>query len=419
MVNSKSNVAMLVADQLQLDRRVIHEAATLSRRGFQINILSICSTMEKPKTLEEGIAIVEAWNTGSAAAKGNWLLSLWKIKNGFSSIARKYLPRRLQEMVFFGCFNPAGSIAKVYKTLRMDAWEVIIAHDLPLLPLAFALREKQGYGKVVLDAHELYDEQLDVLKTKTARRYWRRIEDQYLPRCDGVMTVTQRIAEELQNRHNLTEKPTVLMNACPYTEGFPEKDKLHRLYGIAPDRKIVLCQGGLAPTRSLEEFIEAWQFMPVPRPALVFLGFGQPDYIAKLRSLIKRLHLEKDVFVGKAVPPDQVLDYTCGAAIGLISNRGAGINNTDGGPNRLFEYIQARVPVLSYEHNGVRNILNQTGTGWVVRWESPRQLAEILQRKLLEAENIPLERLDEAAKKFCWENEEPKLLDLIMRVKGD
>ena len=406
-------VLMLVADQLQLDRRVLHEASSLAGQGCYVRIISLCPGMCKPGNLPERVIIQDAADLMDSS---NISSSLATRKLVILRLAKKYIPRVIQEIGYFGIIHPAQRMARNFGSMEIGKWDVIIAHDLPLLPLAFALQNKTGDGKVILDAHELYDEQKDFLITGTARRYWRSVEDTFLPRCDGVMTVTPRIAEELKQRHDLGEVPTVLLNSCPYIKEPKEKGLLYSLYDIPSDKPVVLCQGGLSPGRSLEEFIEAWEFINKPKPALVFLGFGREDYVKSLKTLVKKKSLEKDVFLGKAVAPDEVLKYTCGASLGLISNRGEGINNTDGGPNRLFEYIQARIPILSYEHNGVRQILEQTGTGWVIGWESPRQLAEIIMDKLAASNRIERESLNKAAEAFCWENQAHKLFALLNRV---
>ncbi len=395
-------VLMLVADKRQLDRRVLHEAVTLAKHDFRVNIVSLYPDVCQPTNLPPNVVITELSNESRG---GN--------KKQLEELLKKNIPRTIQEHIYFGLLDPANKLAERFKSLINDDWDILIAHDLPVLPLAFMLHQKQGRGRVVFDAHEIYDEQHDALITKTARNYWRAIEDLYVPQCDGVLTVSSGLAEELRERHSLTAPPTVLLNAFPYVEAFKAKNALYELYDISPKRKIVLCQGGILPNRSLEEFICAWEFLPLPRPALVFLGFGVKGYMQELELLITGLDLQHDVFFGKAVVPDEILEYTCCAALGLISNRGEGKNNTDGSPNRLFEYIQARVPVLSYEHNGVRNIIAQTNTGWVVNWESPEHLAKIIQAMLPEAEAICEEKLAQAAEKFSWENEEPKLLSLI------
>lgn len=403
---------MLIADHYQVDRRILHQAQTLGKNGHSIHILSLVPSAASPTITPINTRFV---NT-TPHYRGNRAASISWLKAQTIAIAKLLLPKLLQEYLLFQHLDPAHRLVRSTATLNLPSWDIVIAHDAPLLPLAFALRNRQGHGKIIFDAHELYDEQYDQLVSYSARRYWRQIQDRYVPACDGVITVTARIAAELQNRHLLTVKPTVLFNAYPLTAPHDDRQALHRLYGIAPTRPIVLCQGGLVPGRALEDLILAWVHLSLPRPALVFLGFGQDSYIRRLRALVERQRLAQDVFLGKAVPPDQVLHYTSSAALGLISNRGQGLNNTDGGPNRLFEYLQARVPVLAYEHRGVRDILEQAGVGWVVRWDSPAQLAEIVLRKLAAVDRIPPEQLAQAARRFCWENEAPKLLDLIERV---
>lgn len=412
------NCVMLVADQLQLDRRVLHEAASLVAGGWQVEIISLYPDMTQPQTLPGGVSLRPADELLGASAPVRMVPGGASPLRGLRGLARRFIPRTWQEVAFFGLVKPAERMRQRYCQMKLSDWDLMIAHDLPLLPLASALKVQQGRGKVILDAHELYDEQLDVLKTRLARRYWRTIENSYLPACDGVMTVSPRLADELQKRHGLKQKPPVLYNACPYVAECKPSTLLHQLYGISEQRELVLCQGGVTPGRSLAEFILAWRHLSLPRPALVFLGFGLPDYIKKLQRLIDQLGLEEDVYIGKAVPPDRVLDYTRCASLGLISNRGEGINNTDGAPNRLFEYIQARVPVLSFTHNGVRQILDRTGTGWVIGWKSPRELADLIEKKLEQARQMDRKLLGKAAWEYSWERQEEKFLSFIANLMG-
>src|SRR5207253_1639169 len=162
-------------------------------------------------------------------------------------------------------------------------------------------------------------------------------------------TVTPRIAHELQRRHRLPKPPTVIYNACPRSPPPRRAALLRRLYGIDPARKIVLCQGGLLPRRGLEDLADAARELPED-VAVVFLGLGPRSYV---ESLAQRARGR--ACIGRAVSQGDLLAHTADADLGIITNRGPGLNNVNGGPNRLFEYLQARVPVLSYEHAGVRD----------------------------------------------------------------
>jgi glycosyltransferase involved in cell wall biosynthesis len=284
--------------------------------------------------------------------------------------------------------------------------DVVVAHSLLVLPLAIELRHRRPGTRVVFDAHEVFDEQRDSLRSRAVRRYWRRVGDEFVPQADAVATVTPRIAHALRVRHGLDFTPTVLYNACTYRSQRGKTGLLRALYSIDMP-EVALCQGGILPGRGLEDFAEAAPILRRQGVAVVFLGTGPDRYIDELRSRSKGA-----AHIGKAVPQDVLLDYTADADLGLVSNRGAGLNNTAGGPNRLFEYIQARVPVLSHEHDGIRDVLSETGTGWTVPWLGGRQLASLVLAKLDEARALPPERLEEAARAFSWESQERSLLTL-------
>ena len=408
-------ILSLTNDSYQIDRRILNEADSLVKRGDRVTLWPLCSTVALPAELQDGVAIFSPGSGQSAPSLATRMTNFAK-RVAVHGAAIKAMLQSVQTMLF----DPARRPAALAESAGVPSFDVVYAHDLPALPLALALRDRQAQGKVILDAHELFDEQFDLLVSKTARRYWREVADEFVPRCDGVMTVTERIAGELKQRHGLPETPTVLRNACPFVPEIRPTGELRRLYGIAEARRIVLCQGGLLAGRSLEDLIDAAPCLAGRNVVIVFLGFGQPSYVRRLERRAERLGVEGTVFLGKAVEPDRILDYTRDADLGFVSNRGEGINNTDGAPNRLFEYIQARVPVLSFEHNGVRQVLSRSETGWVVRWESAEELARLIEEKLDEAVGFPKDTLDAAAREFSWEAEEPKLFALVDRVlKGD
>ena len=401
------SILSITNDRYQLDRRILNEADSLAQRGAVVTLWPLEADVVLPRTLPKGVRIM---STRHVEPSGR-LLSICKQLASRSSALKGFLQSWQTRLV-----DPARRMVTRVHEVEGQTFDLLFAHDLPVLPLALALRQRQGRGKVILDAHELYEEQFDCIPSKAARRYWRRVSEDFIPQCDGVMTVSERIAAELQQRHGLPAPPTVLRNACPFVPEVTKTGKLRDLYGLDEDRKIVLCQGGVVPGRSLEDLIDAAPHLTDKSIAIVFLGFGQEAYVAQLKRRVARLRAQGIAFLGEAVEPDRLLDYTCDADLGFVSNRGEGLNNTDGAPNRLFEYLQARVPVLSFEHNGVREILSRSKTGWVERWESPEELAHIIEGKLEEAARMPRDRLDAAALEFSWEREEPKLLALVDQV---
>jgi starch synthase len=402
-----SRVLMLTDDVFQLDRRIVQEANSLKAGlGASCSIFGVHAELPRPAGLPDEIEWLGATDAGELrGAAGSLRQATWRV-------ARTLGLTGILQTVSCAVRDPGRRRVPVLLEALPGAWDLVVSHNLPTLALGLALREQGRTPRLVLDAHELFDEQHDSMSAG-ARRYWRELGDELVPRADAVFTVTPAIADELRKRHRLPTAPTVLYNACPHLPRATRSGLLRRLYGLSAQTRIVLCQGGLLPGRGLEDLADAARFLP-DQVALVFLGTGPPRY---LESLARRAGGR--AFLGKSVDQGVLLAHTADADLGVISNRGPGLNNSLGGPNRLFEYLQARVPVLSFEHAGVREVLERAGTGWVITWRSPRELAAAVMSSLPEAAAIPEKRLEAAAELFSWEREQGKLLDLVSRTVGE
>jgi glycosyltransferase involved in cell wall biosynthesis len=169
---------------------------------------------------------------------------------------------------------------------------------------------------------------------------------------------------------------------------------------------MALLQGGLMLGRGLEVFIDAWALLPSPRPLLVFLGQG--PLLGRLRARIAANELDDCVFLGKSVSEDDLIAYSAGADLGLIpyapAAGSAGLNALYSTPNRLFEYLMARLPVLSWKLPEIERIVAEAGTGWCATWQGPSELASLVQDALTNAEKIGTEAREKAARRFSFEH---------------
>ena len=96
----------------------------------------------------------------------------------------------------------------------------------------------------------------------------------------------------------------------------------------------------------MEDLILASRVSLTRTHSSLLLGFSDKVYLKELMSMVSDLKLGAKVKLGRSVHPDTVVEYCADAELGFISNRGSGFNNTEGCPNRLYEYIQARLPVF-------------------------------------------------------------------------
>ena len=398
----KHRIALVTAHS---DRRIWQQTRALMSAGWQAEVFPArdLETLRLPEDLPRMGAAPDAFGKAAGRRARRRLYAL-ATRLGIHRAASLYHTLRC-------IFRPlAESIADRYRAdLMSHGHHVLVAHDLPVLPLCVEVAETTG-ARVVYDSHELYAEQ--ALLSARARRYWTAVEKTHIRRACLVVTVNQGIAQELARRYQLPERPFVLPNVCRYRPLPERKTALAELYQLPTGRPVVLCQGGLMPGRGLETVVEAWECFAETPPLLVFLGDG--PMAAWIAHRVRQRKLQDHVFVGCSVGSDDLVRYTACADLGLIPYapgiRVTSQNTRLSSPNRLFEYVMARVPILSWELPEIKRVMDQAGTGWCATWQSPRELAARIQEALGEVAQISAEARETAARRFSFEHYQPEWL---------
>ena len=405
----------LTDDSFQLDRRIYHQACSLQEIGFQALIIYFHANLPLVSEFPVGVHFHNAAPATRLPLGLQRLFAPFFWLRGFlssySSIVRFY-----QFSVSFQNHFPTSISEITVEGFDNDA-EIIIANDLPTLPLALELKAKFSARKVIFDAHEYYEDQLELLLSSRLRKSWRSVSRVYIPRADEVLTVTDDIAHRLTSSCELQSKVEIIPNAHPWVAKSAlnsGKGKLRGLYNIPPDKKIILCSGGITRGRNLEDLILASRVLDEDI-VVCFLGFSDKVYLRELVNMVTDLKLESKVKIGRSVQPDTVVEHCVDAELGFISNRGSGFNNTEGCPNRLYEYIQARLPIFSFRHKGISQVLEKTQTGFIREWSSPEELGALLNFAVDAGSYFAPQLFEEAAKTYSWESYQHRYQKLICR----
>jgi glycosyltransferase involved in cell wall biosynthesis len=114
------------------------------------------------------------------------------------------------------------------------------------------------------------------------------------------------------------------------------------------------------------------------------------------------------------MPYEQLICYTRLCDLGLSLDKDTNINYKYSLPNKLFDYIQAGIPVLCTNIVEVAKIVQSWQIGMVINSLDRHELAETINHMLIDKDQINLwrENLAKAAGELCWENEEKKLLKI-------
>ncbi|HRP18874.1 MAG TPA: glycosyltransferase, partial [Ginsengibacter sp.] len=172
---------------------------------------------------------------------------------------------------------------------------------------------------------------------------------------------------------------------------------------------ILLAQGaGLNEGRSCIEMIDA---LPLLDDIfhLVFIGGG--NAWEKLKKKRKEMQLEHRIDMMEKMLPSKLKSFTPLAHLGMSLDNFTDKNFLYNLPNKIFDYMQAGVPVFATAIPEVKRIIDQYDCGITISDTSPQHIAKVI-TELMNDENryarLKANALS-ASREFCWEKEQVKL----------
>ena len=234
-------------------------------------------------------------------------------------------------------------------------------------------------AKLVYDAHEL------ILPERGERRNWRcriwyLLEKPAVRRAALVLAANAERARAMQRHYRLPQAPLVMQNFSPPRETPPDRGALFQkfppLCRRAPAERLLLYQGNIALERGLERFLCALAVLPSGY-RLIIAG-GGPDR-ERLRTAGRALEEAGRLdFLGPV--ENRLLPALAAAAdVGIVAYPFRGQNNIYCASNKIFEYLQAGIPVVATAQPPLRRLVAEYGLGALVgRDDPPAVIAEKL-----------------------------------------
>jgi glycosyltransferase involved in cell wall biosynthesis len=421
---------LMICQDVRVDRRIVLQAQTLTEGGYRVAILARAAPEGPiPEGETDGGIPVHRLRVEGRDPRFRWLFSLSRAagRAGYDSAVN--LARLWGALAANNTFN----VLALPVAIRACA-DVYHAHDLINLPVARRAAQARG-AKLVYDAHELFSE-IDNPWIKVRRRYWRRTEGRLLPHCLLATTVNEFIAEEMARRYGVPA-PEVIYNAPRKPAGFdpgynaPRKpagfdpgargNHLHQALGLPHERRIVLYQGWMAEGRGLEELVLGAAGLRGANAVLALMGYG--EHKPRLEEIARAHDLGDVVRFLDAVPQADLVAYCASATVGVIPYRPVDLNNYYSSPNKLFDFIQARTPILANDLPFLRKVIAGRDLGMVAPMTTPDSVGaamlDILSRSGDPATASRWQtNLDQAASVYNWEHEGEKLLRLFYERVG-
>jgi glycosyltransferase involved in cell wall biosynthesis len=367
-------IIMAVTNDLVVDQRVHRTASTLVRNGADVLVV------------------------------GRKLPDSQEISERPYRIKRLRLPF-LRGPLFYACYN-----FRLFCILLLRKADLLVSNDLDTL-LACFLVSRLKACPLIYDSHEYFTEVPELVGRNFTRRIWQGLEKWILPRIKYASTVSPSVADAYYERYRI--RMEVIRN-LPYLEG--EENRRPDLQGSASGR-IIIYQGVLNRGRGLEAMISAMQYLD----DFQFQIFGWGDITVQLEELVKSLKVEDRVMFMGRLPFQELKEYTRRASLGISLEEDLGLNYRFALPNKLFDYIQAGIPVLVSNFPEMRRVVEEFDIGQVLKDPDPESLADQV-REMMNSDEQRItwnNNLRKAAGELCWEKEEGKLLALFGEAVKD
>ena len=305
-----------------------------------------------------------------------------------------------------------------YSSRAARRWEpdIVHAHDLNVLP--GAVRTAGHRLPVVYDSHELWRHrnrggELRPLG-RLADAY---LERRFIHRAQIVITVSPAIGRWLQDHYHLKDAPLILRNVPVGRREVAEAPSLRELADARPHERILLYTGGITTSRGLEELIDVLGDLPDDL-LVVLLGYGRPDYIDELMTRARRLGVRDRIRKVAAVSPDLVPAVASQADLALVYIQPACLSYYYCLPNKLFEALQAGLPVVATDLPEMRAVLQAYGAGELCAVGDPAALAAAV-AKVLAAPDVYRRGAERAALELRWDLEKERLLSAYESLRPE
>jgi len=281
--------------------------------------------------------------------------------------------------------------------------DAVIAIDLDTIIPCYYASVLKGW-KRAMDAHEYFTGQKEVISRPGVYRIWKSIERYYLPKFKHGYTVSAGIANLFKNEYNLSYQ--VIRNTPTYHAYLPHRIKTP---------PVLIYRGAVNEARGLLELIDAIQNLDVK-----LIIYGNGNFEDHLREKLNFNNTANKVVIKGAVLPQELEEATQEADIGINLIENNGLNQYHSLANKFFDLMQHGIPQVTMNYPEYRAINQDYEVAILINDLNPDTISDAL-RELISSE-VLYNRLSntaiEAAKIFCWENEEANLLSFYKRFLG-
>ncbi|MEO9257366.1 MAG: glycosyltransferase [Crocinitomicaceae bacterium] len=323
-----------------------------------------------------------------------------KRKHSLSMEKRTYSTKRMRLLFDKGVAFYVEYTIRLFFVLISKKCTHILSNDLDTLLPSYVAKKLKRKCTLIYDSHEYFTEVPELIAHPTKKKIWERVEKFIFPKLKKVYTVNESIAEKYRSKYHV--EVDVVRNLAP--KWYPVDIKSKEELGIPANKKLIIAQGaGINVDRGIEEAVQAMKY--TENMFLMIVGDG--DVVEQLKQTVLDDNLTDKVGFYSKRPYQEMMEYTYYADLGLTLDKDTNLNYRFSLPNKVFDYIQAKTPILASDLVEVKKVVLDNKVGAIITSHDPKDLAKDFEEILSNEEELNelKKNCEETAQRLSWENE--------------
>lgn len=357
-------ILFLLIGNIRYDGRVLKEIATLRSAGHKV------------------VIIISDFDLNDDIMNYDFDIIILKRKYGKNPIYKL-----MSTFIYF---------FKIRKCIKNNNPDILHCNDLNTLMFSYGLPRKI---EIIYDSHELYLE----IRHGIVRLFWSMCEKIMIKRAKYI------IVPQIDRLYYMHFRYSLPLDKFRLIENFPRKSSnlsstfFEDKFGISvKDKCVISYLGAITPEREIDILIQSVQ--SIENICLFIIGNALDSYKKKLEEMISDLNLNQKVFLLSAIPNIEVLHAVNSSDIGVCFYNEKHLNSYFCASNKLYEYLNLGLKVLTNNTAGVARIIKHKENGYCCDILNVEEVKKGIVY-LMSMKNIS--RSD-----YYWENQEKNLLSI-------
>ena len=314
-------------------------------------------------------------------------------------INRNYKTKRIRLLFNKGFLFYVEFNLRLFFLLVYYRSSILLSNDLDTLLPNFLI-SKLMKKDLVFDSHELFSE-LPSIKGRYSQVVWKKLESFLIPKLKFVFTVSRSIAKWYKKTYHINS--VVIKNLPHYV--IAEK--------VLSNESYIIYQGALNKGRGLITLIKAMSFV---KTSIKLKIVGSGPFKEKILNEINVNNLVDRIEIMGVIEPEKLVSITQKAQLGVSLEEDLGLSYRYSLPNKLFDYIQARIPVVTTYLPETKNVVNTYGVGEIIKSHNPKDIAFAIENVLSNGKDFYTANLNKASIELNWKTQEKEILDIFNNI---